>query len=256
MEPNILCILDQIHKMIKGDTDTITFFKNNTYLLLEKNDTIESIIEKTDLDLIKINETVHVNFMFFKSHVICLVMHQSYPQVGNLILLKKSDIKPNDEHMPEIKEQALLNIKKDFLDRDILIDSKTDNLNNYALTMYLIINSDLKMGKGKIAAQIGHAVEELIEGLVKNPTQNYIDWKNGTRKKIVVKASEIEIENLLKCIGLEESSDKNKEIQEEYFIAIKDAGCTQVKPGSVTVIGFKPMLNKDVPIQLKTFKLL
>ena len=149
MEPNILCVLDRIHNMIKGDTESITFFKNNTYLLLEKNDTIESIIEKTDLNLIKVNETAHVNFHFFRSHDICLVMHQSYPQVGNLILLKKSDIKPNDEHIPALKQQALLNIKKDLSDRDILIDSISDNLNDHSLTMYLIINSDLKMGKGK-----------------------------------------------------------------------------------------------------------
>lgn len=32
--------------------------------------------------------------------------------------------------------------------------------------MYIIINDDLKMQKGKIASQVGHAVQQLIENIL------------------------------------------------------------------------------------------
>ena len=105
--------------------------------------------------------------------------------------------------------------------------------------MYLIINNDLNMGKGKIAAQVAHVIESIIEELVKAELrsstkkksflEDYNLWKISGRAKIVLKATEEEIRQLSR---LDDA---------RYII---DAGLTQVAPGSMTVVGFLPSSTK------------
>lgn len=95
--------------------------------------------------------------------------------------------------------------------------------------MYLVVNKDLKMKPGKMAAQVGHAVRELTTcGLKINPDR----WKDYLRKgevKVVLKASEEEIRALMK----------------EWYEAVPvyDEGRTQIPSGSLTVLGFSPLAN-------------
>jgi PTH2 family peptidyl-tRNA hydrolase len=114
--------------------------------------------------------------------------------------------------------------------------------------MYLIINNDLNMGKGKIAAQVAHVVELIIEELVraelsstkkKSFLEDYNLWKKTGRAKIVLKATEEEIKQLSR---LDDA---------RYII---DTGLTQVEPGSMTAIGFLPSCTKKNI--LNKFKLL
>jgi len=118
--------------------------------------------------------------------------------------------------------------------------------------MYILVNNDLKMGKGKIASQVGHAVGLIIEDIIRNaletPTpdglsdyQMFLKWKNNcSYKKIVLKASE---NDLLHFIDTEKKC--------RYVL---DAGRTQIAPGSLTVVGFYP--RNDMADKLKTFSLL
>lgn len=101
-------------------------------------------------------------------------------------------------------------------------------------TMYVFVNNDLEMGKGKIAAQVGHVVGEITEKIVRSgyetsPTPDtylrYMKWKNSGHKKIVLKATE---KDLLALLEWPES------------VGIRDAGRTQVAPNSLTVVGFYP----------------
>lgn len=112
--------------------------------------------------------------------------------------------------------------------------------------MYIIINDDLKMQKGKICSQVGHSVQKLIENILeiysvskkeKTIYTNYKIWKNGC-KKIILKASQNELLIL--------QNDSN-------CISIYDAGKTQIEPNSLTCIGFYPTNNTD---KFKKFKLL
>jgi peptidyl-tRNA hydrolase len=100
-------------------------------------------------------------------------------------------------------------------------------------TMYIIINNDLNMGKGKIASQVGHVVQHIIEDLlesyynsnkIKDKYSNYLKWKNGC-KKIVLKASQAD---LLYCL-------------ENYdCVPVYDLGKTQIEANSLTCVGFYP----------------
>lgn len=101
--------------------------------------------------------------------------------------------------------------------------------------MYIIINTDLAMQKGKIASQVGHVVGMLVErvmrgiyegtGATKEQQTSYMRWKKSGQKKIVLKATQKELEEIM------HSPDA------EYVI---DAGRTQIPEHSLTVVGFLP----------------
>lgn len=130
----------------------------------------------------------------------------------------------------------------------MLTQNSTQNSTQTYPILYVIINNDLNMGKGKIAAQVGHVIETIIEELVlaevhgqkkKTFLDDYNIWKNNGRAKIVLKGSSSQLYELCK-------------LDEARYI--RDAGKTQVAEGSLTVVGFFPSKNKkDL---LKDFKLL
>jgi len=67
-------------------------------------------------------------------------------------------------------------------------------MNDDEVVMYIIVNSDLKMGKGKIAAQVGHIVMHIMEALVKvdistNIYERYCLWRGNSYPKIILKGT-------------------------------------------------------------------
>ncbi|MEK6953919.1 MAG: peptidyl-tRNA hydrolase Pth2 [Candidatus Micrarchaeota archaeon] len=95
----------------------------------------------------------------------------------------------------------------------------------------IIVRADLEMGKGKIAAQASHAsVEGYIETAVRDP-EKAEEWWRGGQKKIVLKVqSEREMAELKRA-----AKEKNL-----LAIIIRDAGLTQIKPGTATAMVIGP----------------
>ncbi len=113
--------------------------------------------------------------------------------------------------------------------------------------MYIFVNNDLKMTKGKIASQVGHVVQLITEEIIRQgyeitPTPEsyftYMKWKNNCTK-IVKKASATELQLLIKMKGA------------RYII---DDGQTQVPANSLTVVGFYP--SAELNDFFKNYKLL
>ena len=96
--------------------------------------------------------------------------------------------------------------------------------------LILVVNSDLKMGKGKVAAQVGHAaVSATLKSGEYNPT--LLDsWLKSGQKKVCVKTNYEEIIQL-------STKAQSDNIQ---VVKITDAGKTQVPSGSLTVVAFGP----------------
>jgi len=128
-----------------------------------------------------------------------------------------------------------------------LTELSKPNINNQC--MYILVNDDLKMGKGKIAGQVGHVVGLITEEIIRKSYetakgvpdcyQRYVEWKMTGHAKVILKATQQQIEQM---IGEPES------------IYIRDAGRTQIAPNSLTVLGFYPSANlKD---KFKDYKLL
>src|SRR3990172_5907004 len=112
--------------------------------------------------------------------------------------------------------------------------------------MYLLINNDLKMRKGKCCSQVGHCVGEIVERLVRKAYESknvpkeyitYLKWKKNS-VKIVLKATEEQMRGLMK---------------RDDCVYIFDSGNTQVPPNSLTCIGFYP--SSELGELLKDYKL-
>lgn len=116
------------------------------------------------------------------------------------------------------------------------------------VVMYIIVNSDLKMGKGKIAAQVGHVVMFLMYNLCHGilfpgtTMSLYTRWLGNSYPKIILKA------DLKTILSINHNYDGN--------ILISDEGRTEVPRGSVTVMGFYPMRRWEAPDEIKELKLL
>lgn len=112
--------------------------------------------------------------------------------------------------------------------------------------LYLVMNNDLGMTKGKAVSQGGHAVEMIVEAVMTQEgyQKAYTTWKTNGRRKICLKGNPILLESL-----------KAKYCTEPYpqAVAVYDMGLTQVPANSLTCIGFFPTNTK--PEELDTLKL-
>ena len=112
------------------------------------------------------------------------------------------------------------------------------------LKQVIIIRSDLKMGKGKIASQASHAS---ISAFIK-AQEKFKDWTTEWlpfQKKIVLKA---DLDTMLKIF--------TEAKQLLPCVLIKDAGRTQIAPGSITAIGIGPAPEDLINRFTKDLKLL
>ena len=110
----------------------------------------------------------------------------------------------------------------------------------------IIIRTDLKMQRGKIASQASHAsVTAAYKTLQKNPDK-FKKWYNSMAKIILKVGSEKE---LLKIAAMARS---NKLVTE----VIRDAGRTQIAPGTITALGIGPDEDEKIDKVIKDLKLL
>ena len=94
----------------------------------------------------------------------------------------------------------------------------------------IIVRTDLGMGKGKIAAQVGHACVLGAEHVRKSHPEWHADWWNG-QEKVVLKVPGIRDLQELKKHAI----DLNLPWSE-----VTDAGHTQISPGTITCISIGP----------------
>lgn len=99
------------------------------------------------------------------------------------------------------------------------------------LKMILVVRNDLKMGKGKIGAQCGHAAVGAYQNCAKRFPNLIRRWDESGSAKIAVKVdSEAEMMNIFKS-----ARDRNLNT-----CLIRDAGRTQIAPNSKTVLAIGP----------------
>ncbi|CAB4271755.1 unnamed protein product [Prunus armeniaca] len=105
------------------------------------------------------------------------------------------------------------------------IDNLADILQDFK--MVLVVRNDLKMGKGKIAAQCSHATLGLYKKLLHRAPKALNRWEMCAQPKVVVK-----IESEEDMLVLQERA---KSLKLPTHITI-DAGRTQIAPNSRTVM--------------------
>ncbi|KAG5895380.1 hypothetical protein JTB14_029603 [Gonioctena quinquepunctata] len=101
-----------------------------------------------------------------------------------------------------------------------------EDVQHYKMTF--VVNMSLKMGVGKIAAQVGHACLGLYRDMAKLEKQDgLLIWEQIGEKKIVLKGTDE--------LHLKELFEKAKAKNIPCYL-IRDAGHTQIAAGSVTVL--------------------
>ncbi|KAK4528897.1 hypothetical protein GAYE_SCF66G6845 [Galdieria yellowstonensis] len=97
--------------------------------------------------------------------------------------------------------------------------------------LVLCVRSDLKMGKGKIAAQCGHATLGAYQDTLRTNPGYLWKWEADGQPKIALSVS-----------SLQEMKSLEKKATSLGIVAhtVIDAGKTQVAPGSVTVLSLGP----------------
>jgi PTH2 family peptidyl-tRNA hydrolase len=116
-------------------------------------------------------------------------------------------------------------------------NSKSHSIRAGKIKQVILIRKDLDMGTGKIAAQASHAsLESYLETLRAHP-EIANRWLEEGQTKIV-----------LKIKNQAEAATLKKELRDSGipFKAVRDAGQTQVPPGTETAIGIGPYYETEL----------
>lgn len=92
----------------------------------------------------------------------------------------------------------------------------------------ILVRSDLKLPKGKLAAQAAHAA---VDAMAASSQHIVKDWLASGGKKIVLKIKDLE-----ELRKYEKSARKEKLV----VAVIEDRGLTVVKPGTITCMAIGP----------------
>ncbi len=98
----------------------------------------------------------------------------------------------------------------------------------------IVVRIDLKLSKGKIAAQVAHAS---LESYKKSSSEDQIEWEAWGSKKVVLK-----VKDLRELCTLQKAASKAGVPN----ALIKDAGKTEVEPGTVTALGIGPCSEDEI----------
>jgi len=113
--------------------------------------------------------------------------------------------------------------------------------------MVLVVRNDLKMGKGKIGAQCGHASVGAYQTIMKKNKAILRRWESSGCAKICVRVeSETELLNIR----------KGASVRGLNYYLVHDAGRTQIAAGSATVLAVGPALVDDIDTLTGQLKLL
>lgn len=110
--------------------------------------------------------------------------------------------------------------------------------------MYILVNEDIKISKGKLAGQVGHAVMSYlyryIEAFDKSEVIDMFSEYMREQKKIILKCPQSKLEEL------EELGD---------YVVIRDKGYTQLEPNTLTCVNFGIITPSSLPNWVKELKL-
>lgn len=118
---------------------------------------------------------------------------------------------------------------------------------NQPTKMVIVVQNNLGMGKGKIAAQCAHAAVQCYKTGMEMDSKTVKIWLASGQPKVVVKVNSEE--ELLSIAAL---STKCGLIN----CLIKDAGKTQLEPSTITILGIGPGKKQDIDSVTGHLKLL
>jgi PTH2 family peptidyl-tRNA hydrolase len=110
-------------------------------------------------------------------------------------------------------------------------------MSEFKYKQVIVIRTDLRMGKGKIAAQASHAAVSGVEEARKRHRAWLNDWLDEGQRKVVVK-----VNDEADLLQLKEQAAKMR----LPCALIYDRGLTQLPPNTLTCISIGPAPNDQV----------
>ena len=92
----------------------------------------------------------------------------------------------------------------------------------------ILVRKDLKLSKGKMGAMCAHAS---VEATLRSSRFKVNPWRKNGMKKVILK-----VDNLRELMKYQRIAKKEKVVA----TIIKDAGRTELKPGTITCLGIGP----------------
>ena len=105
-----------------------------------------------------------------------------------------------------------------------------------AIKQVIVVRTDLDMGKGKIASQVGHACVLGAEHVRKSNPEWFSEWWVG-QEKVVLKVANLKELEQVKQDAIELNIPWSE---------VTDAGHTQIAPGTTTCISIGPASEESI----------
>lgn len=136
-----------------------------------------------------------------------------------------------------IYEKAFSELSKEEMKElnELVQDSEKDE---DELVQYYIVNSELNMSAGKIAAQVAHVATLITIDYLEEDI--FEQWINMDQPKIILRGKQKEMDKLI----------------EQGWHYIHDLGRTEIEDGSLTCIGFRPEWKSIMKPIVKRLQLL
>ena len=106
------------------------------------------------------------------------------------------------------------------------------------LRMYVLVNRDIKVTKGKLAGQIGHAVNVLTYNYCNDQRNIIHEYMKGQIKKIILYTDQSHLE----------------ELESKGYVSIRDAGLTELEPNTLTCVNLGIIDYHNIPEELNFIK--
>lgn len=121
------------------------------------------------------------------------------------------------------------------------------NDGNFKYKQVIAIRTDLGMSRGKMAVQVAHGAISAAEKVRVFHQEEWKAWLREGQKKVAVKVTSEEDIMDLRRLAITHSLP---------YAIIRDAGMTELPPGTVTVIGIGPAKAESVDKVTGNLKLL
>ena len=120
-------------------------------------------------------------------------------------------------------------------------------MSEFRIKQVIVVRQDLKMGKGKLAAQAAHAAVSAAERVRRSRSEWYQEWVATGQAKVVVKVDSLKdlLDVKAKC-----------EAESLPTYLVEDRGLTQVPEGTITCLGVGPAPSLKIDKITGSLKLL
>ena len=109
---------------------------------------------------------------------------------------------------------------------------------NKDLRMYILVNEDIKINKGKLAGQVGHAVAVYFHYNYDGGANSYSvieQYMSHHQKKIILYCPQSKLE----------------ELEQQKYISIRDKGWTDLEPNTLTCVNLGIVDYNNIPKELE-----